>query len=388
MEQKEITIQSGKKQIKSEKRSGKQAKNSSGPCEENQRYRALFNESLDAIYITSREGRFIDVNPALCKLFGYSRDELINELNVEQIYARFEDRIKFQEKIEKFGSVISYRVKFRKKNRTEMDCLLTGTVRRAKNGKILGYQGIIRDITEIVRSERLRDDVYGMMRHDLKTPVIGISGLIGLLLKDTELTEKQKKTALMIRDLSDRMLGFIDRARDLFQMEEGVYKLNPVEVNLFVILARIIRTLGNMATMKDVGFSFNLNGLPINLKNEYRVTGEENLMEIMFSNLIKNAIEASPRGGTVSISVNTVKKEKQPFHLIDIHNMGAIPMDIREKFFEPYTTSGKASGTGLGTHSALLVARTHRGDIDFTTSRKEGTHLLVRLPIKIDQAEI
>ena len=386
MEQKEITIQSGKKHVGAEKRSGKQKKKSGGSCEGNERYRALFNESLDAIYITSREGRFIDVNPALCKLFGYSRDELMNELNVDQIYARPEDRTKFQEKIERFGSVISYRVKFRKKNRIEMDCLLTGTVRRAKNGKISGYQGIIRDITEIARSERLKDDVYGMMRHDLKTPVIGIAGLVGLLLKDTELTEKQRKTALMIRDLSDRMLGFIDRARDLFQMEEGVYKLNPVEVNLFGILARIIRTLGDMATIKDIRFSINLHGQPINLENEYRVTGEENLLEIMFSNLIKNAIEASPRGGTVTISVNTVKTDEKPFHLIDIHNMGAIPMDIREKFFEPYTTSGKMSGTGLGTHSALLVARTHRGDIDFTTSRKEGTHLLIKLPIKIEQA--
>ena len=113
------------------------------------------------------------------------------------------------------------------------------------------------------------------------------------------------------------------------------------------------------------------------------IMGEEALLEIMFANLIKNAIEASPQGGPVSISITTDISRGQTYHLIDIHNMGAIPMDVREIFFEPYTTSGKKSGTGLGTHSALLVARTHGGNINFTTSKKEGTHLLVRLPINI-----
>jgi nitrogen-specific signal transduction histidine kinase len=63
-----------------------------------------------------------------------------------------------------------------------------------------------------------------------------------------------------------------------------------------------------------------------------------------------------------------------------MHNMGVVPTDLREKFFEPYTTKGKEGGTGLGTHNALLVARTHKGDISFSTSEKAGTHVTVRLP--------
>ncbi|MFC1883421.1 PAS domain S-box protein [Thermodesulfobacteriota bacterium] len=344
------------------------------------RYRDLFDESLDPMYITTREGRFIDANKALLKLFGYTKAELINNINVEQIYAYPGDRTKFQEKIEQDGSVKSYNVKFRKKNRTEMDCLLTGTVRQTKNGKILGYQGIIRDVSEIIRSERIRNDVYRMMRHDLKTPIIGIRGLVGLLLKNNKLTGKQHKTAEMIQDLSERMLGFIDRARDLFQMEEGTYRLNPSEVNILGIIRRIKKTLGDIASAKQIAFSFTLFGQETNLKDEYIILGEEALLEIMLANLIKNAIEASPQGGPISISITTDSSKCQTFHLIDIHNVGTIPMDIRERFFEPYTTSGKKSGTGLGTHSALLVVRAHKGDINFTTSKKEGTHLLVRLP--------
>ena len=163
-------------------------------------------------------------------------------------------------------------------------------------------------------------------------------------------------------------------------MEEGNYELKPQEVNLFSIFRRIEKALGSLALKRKTGFVFTLFGQHTNLETEYVVLGEENLLEIMFANLIKNAIEASPEGGTISISIDTVGRTGQTFHLIDIHNTGVVPMDIRENFFEPYTTSGKEGGTGLGTHNAFLVARTHKGHISFTTSEEEGTHLAVCLP--------
>jgi len=112
------------------------------------RYRTLFDESRDAIYITSRDGRFLDVNPGLLELFEYSKKEMIDKINVEEIYAHPADRKKFLKEIETKGAVRDYEVRFCKKNGTEMDCLLTSTVRRSSDGNIEGYQGIIRDITD------------------------------------------------------------------------------------------------------------------------------------------------------------------------------------------------------------------------------------------------
>ena len=345
-----------------------------------EQYRTLFDESRDAIYITSREGKFLDVNRALLELFEYSREEMIDTLNVEEIYVYPGDRDTFQKEIEKNGSVTDYEVKFCKKNGTEMDCLLTGSVRRSSTGRILGYQGIIRDVTEQKRIERLSDDVQRMMRHDLKSPLIGIIGLAGLLLKRKNLTDKQDSAARMIQELGERMLGFIDRTRDLFQMEEGSYTLKPQEVNICSVLQRIKKTLKPLSLKRKTDFVFTLCGQHTNLENEYVVLSEEVLLEIMFANLIKNAIEASPEEGTIRISIDTVERSGQSFHCIDIHNMGVVPMEICENFFKPYTTSGKDGGTGLGTHNALLVARTHKGDIRFTTSEDEGTHVTVYLP--------
>jgi len=348
-----------------------------------EKYRTLFDESRDAIYITSREGKFLDVNRALLKLFEYSREEMIDTLNVEEIYVYPGDRDTFQKEIAKNGSVRDYEVKLCKKNGTEMDCLLTGSLRRSSTGRMLGYQGIIRDVTEQKRIERLRDDVHRMMRHDLKSPLIGIIGLIGLLLKSKNLTDKQDSAARMIRELGERMLGFIDRTRDLFQMEQGSYTLKPQEVNILSVLQRIKKTLKPLALKRNTDFVFTVYGQPTHLRGEYMILCEEALVEIMFANLIKNAIEASPEGGTIRISIDTVERLGQSFHSIDIHNTGVVPMEICENFFKPYTTSGKDGGTGLGTHNALLVARTHKGDIRFTTSEDEGTHVTVHLPKNI-----
>ena len=57
-----------------------------GTREAEEKYRTLFDESNDAIYITSREGKFLDVNPALLELFGYTREEMIDKLDVREIY--------------------------------------------------------------------------------------------------------------------------------------------------------------------------------------------------------------------------------------------------------------------------------------------------------------
>jgi PAS domain S-box-containing protein len=118
-----------------------------------EKYRRLFSESRDAIYINAIAGKILDANQAALDLFGYTKEELIG-MNIRKLYVQPEDRETFQTEIERKGSVRDYEIKLRKKDRTEMDCLVTSTARRAADGSILGYQGIIRDITERIAAEK------------------------------------------------------------------------------------------------------------------------------------------------------------------------------------------------------------------------------------------
>lgn len=120
--------------------------------ENESRYRTLFENSKDAIVI-SHEGRLIEVNQAASELWGYTREELL-ELDPQGLYANPQDRQRMRQEMEQKGSVRNFEIKYRRKDRTEIDCLFTGTVYRADDGSILGYQGIMRDITERKRVEK------------------------------------------------------------------------------------------------------------------------------------------------------------------------------------------------------------------------------------------
>jgi PAS domain S-box-containing protein len=126
--------------------------------ESERKYRSLFEESADAVYITSREGAFLDANQALQTLFGFTKKELLSGLSVSQLYSDPKDRETFQKKIETRGFVRNYPVTFRRRGGTTIDCLLTSSVRRSEDGTIQGYQGIIRDVTKQKRAEKALQD--------------------------------------------------------------------------------------------------------------------------------------------------------------------------------------------------------------------------------------
>ncbi len=124
------------------------------------RYRALFQDSHDAIYVTRRDGQFIEANPAALDLFGYTREEML-KLHAQALYVDVEERERFRLAVEMHGNVRDYELKLRRKDGRILDCVLSSMIRRGPHGEIAGYQGIITDVTARRESElRLRDSEH------------------------------------------------------------------------------------------------------------------------------------------------------------------------------------------------------------------------------------
>ena len=119
-----------------------------------EKYRILFEDSRDAVFISIKEGRFLDVNQTAVDLFGYSRDELLR-LEIKNIYSNPADRAVFQQYIEATGSVKDYEILLKRKNSEVISCLITATIRKSREGRILGYQGIIHDVTDKKEAEKV-----------------------------------------------------------------------------------------------------------------------------------------------------------------------------------------------------------------------------------------
>jgi len=124
--------------------------------ESESRYRTLFEESIDVIYMTSHDGKLVDISPSAVTLFGYTRDELL-ERDVHGLYANPEQRVRFQEAIERHGFVRGFEITLLHKDGRKIDCVLASTIRKGADGRTLGYQGIMRDVTDRKRAEAARE---------------------------------------------------------------------------------------------------------------------------------------------------------------------------------------------------------------------------------------
>jgi PAS domain S-box-containing protein len=119
------------------------------------KYRTLFEDSRDLIFITALDGKLEAVNPASLDVLGYTREEALR-LTAFDFYASPAERLRFQEAIAPDGAVTAFPVRLRHKAGHELDCQLTATVRHDKTGQVIGYQGIIRDMTAYKQAEAHR----------------------------------------------------------------------------------------------------------------------------------------------------------------------------------------------------------------------------------------
>ncbi len=226
-------------------------------------------------------------------------------------------------------------------------------------------------IDTLVENAQLREDVERMTRHDLKNPLAAIINRSSTLLDDLRIGMEQKEEIKEIQDSSYEMLSMINRSLDLYKMETGTYQFKPEPVDLVAVTQSVVKESRINANEWGVSIFFDAPQACI-------CEGEELLCYSMLSNLVRNAVEASPKKGEVKVVMQCEGGVS-----VSIHNQGAIPPEIREKVFEKYVTAGKTGGTGIGAYSAKLMIQTQGGSIDVETSDQEGTTFTVRLnPVK------
>ena len=118
-----------------------------------EKYRTLFDDSRDLVFISTVEGRIESVNSACMDLLGYTREEAM-AMHAGEFYADPEDLERFQAAMYETGSTSNYALRMLHKEGREVECQVTATVRRDEAGRIIGYQGIVHDITALKEAER------------------------------------------------------------------------------------------------------------------------------------------------------------------------------------------------------------------------------------------
>jgi len=227
---------------------------------------------------------------------------------------------------------------------------------------------------------RLRDDVERIAQHDVKSPIAGIISFSSSLLGDERVSNEHKEVIKYIEQAAYSVLNMVNLSLDLYKMELGSYEFNPGTVDLVALLRRITQEAQSELASRQIEVKFSEDGVTTKELADVHILGDELLCYSMFSNLFKNAMEASHAGSVLAIDV----RPSAQMVLVRMTNDTAVAPDIRETFFDKFSTSGKPGGTGLGTYSANLIAKTQGGQITMETSDSlPSTTITVSLPFAL-----
>jgi DNA-binding response OmpR family regulator len=230
----------------------------------------------------------------------------------------------------------------------------------------------------LAEAARLREDVERITHHDLKGPLGAIVSLPQVLLTADNLTPEQREHLEDIEQAGYKMLSIVNLSLGLLKMEQGVYELTATHVDLARAIDKVAAELSPLRQLRGVSVRLSRPDGEGGREGPWWVLGEELLCHSMLSNLLKNAIEHSPAGGSVEIVFARPDHDHGELHM---RNLGETAPEFRERFFDKYATHGKAGGTGLGTYSARLMARTMGGDLRLDAATPGQTTLVLHLPV-------
>ncbi len=224
---------------------------------------------------------------------------------------------------------------------------------------------------------RLREEVERISRHDLRNPMAGIIGFTANLLSDETVHQNHKDLLYDIEQSAYNVLNMVNLSLDLFKMERGEFEFYPRTVNVGSILERILLEMASRWEQQHISLERRIQGVPVESLSGTQCLGDDLLCYSLFSNLLRNAAEAAPPNSSVMVQVGQGSDL-----VVSLHNQGAVPLAVRDTFFDKYATTGKSGGNGLGTYSARLLATTQGGNITMKTSdASNSTTITVTLPL-------
>lgn len=219
---------------------------------------------------------------------------------------------------------------------------------------------------------RLREDVERITRHDLKGPLAGIIGLVQNLISECTLKPQHADMLHLVEENSLQLLQMINLSNELYRIETGRFQLDAKPVDLVQLLRRLVRSTGAAFAEKELHLELQLPAGEIS-----QGLGDEMLCYSLLQNLLKNACEAAPPQSNVTVQLSQANGRVQ----VRMDNHPAVPVEIRERFFDKFATYGKQGGTGLGTYSAKLLSEAQQGRLELQVDDAlDQTRLIFSLP--------
>lgn len=340
---------------------------------EKEKLESIVKGSADAIAIQSVDGKFLQVNPAFVKMYGWRLEELAGEIPPSIPESHREEFRRCFEKAKSGEPILGFETVRQRKDGTLFNTSITVSPIRDASGHVYMIVAIIRDITNIKQAEEMlqRSDKLNMagqlaagVAHEIRTPLTTIKGFVQLLYKKAS-ADRQETFELILSEIN-RIETIISEFLLLAKPSAVHYDFRNLN-DLIYDIQSLLETqaiLNNVSIMTDYEAKIPL------------ISCDANQLKQVLINIVKNAIESMPKGGDVLIRSGYTATSVW----VKVIDQGCgIPSDRLHKLGDPFYST-KARGTGLGLMVSYKIVEEHKGKILIHSEVDKGTEVEIVFP--------
>ncbi|MGE0679975.1 MAG: response regulator [Candidatus Binatia bacterium] len=354
------------------------------------KYRSIFENAVEGIFQTTTDGRYLSVNPALARIYGYETPEdLMSSLtNISgQLYVTPARRTEFARRLQEKNTVSGFESQVYRCDGRVIWITENARAVRDPNGALLYYEGTVEDITERKQAEeelrqakaaaeaaaRAKSEFLANMSHELRTPMNAIIGMTELAL-DTDLTGEQREYLAIVKDSADALLELLNDILDFSKIEAGKLDLDPIDFHLRDNLEMTVRTLAIRAHKKGLELACHI---PASVPDA--LIGDPGRLRQVVINLLGNAIKFTEQGEVVmDVSIAKRTSDEIVLHFTVTDTGIGIPPEKQQLIFQPFTqadnsTTRQFGGTGLGLAISSQLVSMMEGQIWVESEVRKGS---------------
>ncbi|WP_420149489.1 PAS domain S-box protein [Spirosoma sp.] len=341
------------------------------------KYRSLFERSIDAIFVADNELHFQDANPSVERLLGYSREEL-RLLNPARLFADLDQLRKLRFNVREHGQIKDFETTLIHRNGRKRICLISVWQVEDIVGKPEWYQGIVRDITEQKRAQQdlilaekltMTGKIARSIAHEVRNPLTNLSLALEQL-KDELETDSEYVT--MFTDIIGRNVDRIGQLITEMLNSSKPRDLDRKKQDFNGVVKETIQLISDRIKLKRMRLETSFS------PDDCNALIDRDQVKTALLNILVNAVEAMQEGkGVLLIKTNCTDDGRVYVEVSD--NGGGITEADRQRLFDPFFT-GKSGGMGLGLTATQNIINSHKGSIEVESQVNQGTTFRLYFP--------
>ena len=348
-----------------------------------ERYQEIFTQSRDALFICTLDGKFIDFNQATLDLFGYTKEELLELEDAHRLYYPLERKNEFILKLKNQKAIKDYEINVAHKSGEVRECMVTANI--IVTDDFVGYNCIMRDITEQRQAEKLRkardlarqsaqmkEQFVASISHEMRTPMNAILGMSNILIQ-MDLGHEQLNLVNSIKQSSEILLGVVNDILEISAIQNGKIVFENDPFDLHELLNNLVNVMQYKAQEKDLYLE-----VLVSPDVPRIISGDKLRLNQVLYNLVGNSIKFTDRG-YVKVFVkklHDIMDNVQLQFVVEDTGIG-IPEDKIEAIFETFTRIRQKDrvfeGTGLGLSICKNLVELQGGKIGATSTVGKGS---------------